>query len=324
MAEWQVEQGIGEERAMLVDQGAILAAQIQWPGALAAGQVEEAVLTSRASGSKRGTACFASGEEALVDRLPATASEGAPLRLKVMRAAMAEAGRLKRAQARPSDDPPCPAPSLAERLAAQGEPVRVVHRFAGSGWDELMADAFSREIAFAGGSILLAPTPAMTLIDLDGDPGGLGLALAAIPALVQALRHLDIGGSVGIDFPTLATKADRRAVDEALDAALQGWPHERTAMNGFGFVQLVARAERPSILQLCTFRPADAAARLLLRRGEGLAGHGVVLLRGHPEVIAAIRPEWLDELARRTGRTIACESDKALAPEAGTAQFIAA
>lgn len=324
MAEWLVEQGIGEDRAVLLDEGEVLAARVEWPGGLAAGQVEDALLVAKAAGSRRGTARFANGEEALVDQLAKDAREGARLRLKITRAAMAEAGRLKRAQARPSDDPLRPAPRLLDHLRAEGRSARLVHRFPGQVWDEIMADAFAREIAFAGGSILLAPTPAMTLIDIDGDLAGRDLALAAVPAIANALRWLDIGGSIGLDFPTLAAKSDRRAVDEALAEALADWPHERTAMNGFGFVQLVARAERPSILQLASFRPAQTAARLLLRRAEGVQEPGALLLRAHPDVIAALRSEWLDELARRTGRMIRCESDYALAPEAGTAQFVSA
>lgn len=322
MAEWLIEDGIGEERAILLSDGEILAARIQWPGALAAGQVEDARLISRTAGSTRGTARFASGEEALVDRLPRNASEGSIMRLQIVRSAISEAGRTKLAHARPSDDPVRAAPSVAERLEMEGHSTRIVHRFPGSGWDELLGDAFARSIAFDGGAILLCPTPAMTLIDIDGTLPPAALALAAVPAIAAALRQFDIGGSVGIDFPTLQDKADRRAVDNALAASLADWPHERTAMNGFGFVQIISRLERPSILHRIERRPADAAARLLLRRAEGVSEAGAILLTCHPAVQAKLLPQWLEELARRTGREVRCESNPTLALEGGFAQAV--
>jgi ribonuclease G len=317
LAEWLVEEGIGEERAILLEGDEIVAARLQWPGTLAAGQVEDAKLVSRVSGSPRGTARFESGEEALVGRLPRDASEGAPLRLKITRAAISEAGRTKLAQARPTDEPPRPAPSLAEALQA-----RLVHRLPVSGWDELVADAFAGEIAFDGGSLILSPTPAMTLIDIDGALPPRQLALAAIPAIAATLRRLDIGGSIGIDFPTLSEKDDRRAVDQALAGALGGWPHERTAINGFGFVQLVARSERPSILHRIQSDRAGAAARLLLRRAEAVGEPGALLLACHPAVAAKLTENWLAELARRSGRTISVEPDPTLALEGAYAQAI--
>jgi hypothetical protein len=319
---WYVENGIGEERAILLERGEIAAARLNWPGALVAGQVEDAKLVSRAAGSARGTARFASGEEALVDRLPREASEGAALRLEVTRPAIAEAGRIKLAHARPTAEAPRPAPSLAETLSREGHAARIVHRFPGDGWAEILADATARVIAFSGGALHLSPTPAMTLLDNGGARPPRHLALAAVPAIAAALRRLDIGGPVGIDFPTLADKADRRAVDAALAEALSAWPHERTAMNGFGFVQLVARLERPSILQRVAADRAGAAARSLLRRAEAVAEPGALTIACHPGVAARLGEEWLAALARRTGRPISVASDPALAIEGGYVQAV--
>ena len=314
MAEWLVEAGIGETRAILVDRGEVLAARLDWPGRLAAGLVEDAILIARTAGSRRGTARFANGEEALVDQLPIDAQEGAPIRLKVTRSALAEAGRLKRAQARPTGDAPCPAPS---------PPGKVIPCFPAGLWEEVWGEAWDGSVDFAGGTLTISPTPAMTVIDIDGDLPARSLALAAVAPLAAGIRRLDLAGSIAIDFPTLADKADRQAVDTALAAALQGWPHERTAMNGFGLVHLVARLERPSLLHRLAMNRNRAAALMLLRRAEQVRDPGSqLLLTAHPDVRHAVIPEWETELARRAGRAIRWQDDTGLAPESGFAQAL--
>ncbi|WP_121116525.1 ribonuclease [Croceibacterium ferulae] len=321
MAEWLVEQGIAEERAILWDGADILAAAWQWSDGLRAGMVADAVLLRRAKGATRGTARFANGEEALVDRLPAGAVEGAPIRLEVTRPSIGERGRTKLARARRSDLSTI-VPTLAQQLGGRPD-----HRFPAGPWDELMAEAFAGEVGFAGGSLVLHATPAMVLVDVDGTVPPPALAQAAVAPLAAALRRLDIGGSVGVDMPTLAQKTDRRMVDDALETVLAGWPHERTAMNGFGFVQIVSRFTRVSLLHRAQLHPAESAARWLLRRAEvaaetGIAG-GMVALACHPMVAEQLRADWLAELARRTGREVRVTSDARLAIAAPHAQIIA-
>lgn len=332
LAEWLVEEGIGETRAILVEGGRILAARVAWDGDLRAGTVAAGQLVDRQPGTRRGTVRLDDGSLALADGLDGAMTEGVRLVVRVTRAAIAERGRTKLPLVRPAaaGERPAAAPSLAGSLAATGLPVRTVPltgaAFADAGWDDLVEEATSGCIAFPGGSLTISPTPAMTLVDIDGTLPPAALARAAVPALAAALHRHDIGGSVGLDFPTLAARADRLAVDAALAAALDApplpWRGERTAMNGFGFVHLVARLEGPSLVARFARHPAAAAARDLLRRAERAAGPGTLLVTLHPAVRRAVRPEWEAALVRRTGQALDWREDAALALHGGFAQAV--
>jgi hypothetical protein len=323
MAEWLFEAGIGESRAARIEHGEIIEAAIELEDTLTVGTVLRGRLTAILISGRRGIVALEEGGEALLEPLPSALTEGAAVTVEIVREALPEPGRLKRPRVRLSDAPPRRGGSLRDRLTGAGH--RVIPQTIGSkdaleeaGWSELIEEAQSGEIVFAGGALRMSLTPAMTLFDVDGPLSPLPLAIAGAAAAGKAIRRFGISGSIGIDLPTLAAKADRQSVAAALDAQLPQ-PFERTAMNGFGFLQIVRRRERPSIPEILAADPAGAAARALLRRAERAKGAGPRTISAHPKVIAAIeaRPDRLAALAARTGAQAVLQPDPALAISAG-------
>ncbi|MFN3389994.1 MAG: ribonuclease, partial [Allosphingosinicella sp.] len=250
MAAWLYEEGIGENRAIRVEQGEIVEAVIELPGTLGSGAVVEARLSEVQQPGRRGLVSFDSGEEAILSPIPPGVTEGAKLRVEVVREPLPEAGRAKRAKVRPSDAALRPAPPLVERLGGWAPHAPgSIDLFEQAGWSELIESAETGEIPFPGGDLRMSLTPAMTLFDVDGMLEPAALAMAGARAAGQAIRRFGIGGSIGIDLPTLSSKADRLKAAEALDAVLPQ-PFERTAVNGFGFLQVVRRRERRSIPEI--------------------------------------------------------------------------
>jgi len=305
--EWLYEAGIGEARAALVDDDQILEAAIELDDstALKVGLVARARLVELLPG-RRGRVTL-DGGEALINYLPPGITQGASLTVEIVREALPEAGRAKLAKAVPSDLPPCPAPTLYERLMATGLPVHSprAHEpdaLEAAGWSELLDEAMSGEIVFPLGALRLSPTPAMTLFDVDGAAPLDTLAVTAAHVVARAIRRHGIGGSIGIDFPTLAGKAQRNAVALAIDESLPQ-PFERTAMNGFGFLQIVRPRPRASIPEILRADPVGAAARAAIRtleRTPPTASRRHTLPAAvHTRLMT--RPDWLVELARRTG-----------------------
>ena len=304
---WLYEAGIGEARAALVQDDRIIEAAIEREddSALKVGLVARARLVELLPG-RRGRVTLEGGD-ALINHLPPGITQGASLIVEIVREALPESGRAKLAKAVPSDSTPCPAPTLYDRLVATGLPVlspraHEPDALEAAGWSELLDEAMSGEIVFPLGALRLSPTPAMTLFDVDGAPPLDALAIAAAHAVARAIRRHGIGGSIGIDFPTIAGKAQRSAVATAIDESLPP-PFERTAMNGFGFLQIVRPRSRASIPEILRADPVGAAVRATLRtleRTPPTASRRHTLPASvHARLMA--RAEWLAELARRTG-----------------------
>ena len=310
LPDWLVERGIGETRAALLDQGEIVEARIQLDGAVPAGTVLAARLR------KTGRNAIASddrGCEYLLPRAPAGVSEGGALNIHVTREAIPGGEPWKRPLARQTDEQPAAVTDLAQRLDARVLPFPPSTRdeLAHAGWLDLLAQAQSRTVEFAGGTLRISPTPAMTLIDVDGWLEPAQLAVAGATAAAKAIRRLDIGGSIGVDLPTVAGRADRQAAGAAIDAHLAA-PFERTAVNGFGFVQVVRPRSRPSLVEIFDDRSA-AAARALLRRAA-LEPPGGKRLVVSPTVAAVLdgKRHWLRELERQVGGAVGLRVDAAV------------
>lgn len=328
MAEWLYEAGIGESRAALVEGGEILEIALERDEQIGprVGAIVPARLTRKADSSGRGLVLIEGGEQAQLIPVPPGLTEGASLTVEVVREALREGVEIKpaRARAAASDAHPRPGPDLRAQIEATGLPVCEVSGAAdpleAHGWSEAMEQAASGIVTTPDVLLRIALTPAMTLIDVDGAGSAVEVAIAGARAGGQLIRRFGMKGSIGIDLPTLPGKADRRAAAAALDAMLPQ-PFERTGVNGFGFLQIVRRRERASVMELVQADPVLAAALSLLRQAERAHGAGELRLQAHPVVIERIkaRPDWLDALARRTAAPVALRPDDRLAISAGHA-----
>ncbi len=302
LAEWLYEDGIAEARAALVENDRIIAARIELPDTLRVGAVARARLTEKL------VATLDDGREVMLDRAPNGVTLGAAFMVEIVREAIPEPGRSKRARARSTEAPPAPGPDLLARIAASPHPVRTLRAhepdlLEAAGWSEVLEEARTGEIAFAGGVLRMTPTPAMTLFDVDGEGAIDVLALRAATAVAAAIRRHAIGGSIGVDFPTVTGKALRQEVAAALDAALPA-PFERTAVNGFGFLQIVRPRPRASLPERVRDDAVGAAARAALRLIERTPPSAPNRFRLPTSVRERIESheDWCAAVVRRTGR----------------------
>jgi ribonuclease G len=303
LRDWLIEQGIGETRLVRVDNDEIVEARVLLDGNVAAGTVLDARL--RRVGVP--AVAEAGGAEYLLPGGSPGVTEGSAIRIEVTRERIPGAEPWKRPLARVPDaevgEPPLP----GEMLTFPSPDDELEQ----AGWSDLLDEARSGIVRFAGGELRVSPTPAMTLIDVDGSLPPHELAVAGARAAARVIMRHGIGGSIGIDLPTIAGKAQRQAIAEAVDAILPQ-PFERTAVNGFGFLQIVRPRRHASLFELAADRAAFEA-RALLRRAA-VERTGATALVAHPAVISVLeaQPGWLDALARQVGGVVRLQADARL------------
>jgi hypothetical protein len=301
-----VEAAPGATRALVLDGDTVVEAHIaRADDPLPVGLIAPARLADR----RQGVVVLA-GAEAQLAPVPADWPEGQTRLVEVLRPARPDGVRDKQARVTAHDGPARPAPDLATRLATAGHAVTPVPAhgpdvLADSGWDAVLEEALSGRVEFPGGRLLVAPTPAMLVIDVDGTGDLARLAEAAARAVAALIRRHGIGGPVVVDFPSLGGRAPRAVVDAILAETLPP-PFEKTAMNGFGLVQIIRPRRQLSLLE--NVRQPGFAALELLRRAQRLVGP--VQIEAQASVIdwLAAHPALIAYCARLTGGTLALQA----------------
>ena len=308
--DWLIERGIGETRAIQVAGGEIVAARVMLEDQVRAGTILEA----RLARSGRPAIAAAAGQEYVLRDGGGTATEGQGIAIEVVREAIPGGEPWKRPLARITAETPREAAFNADELPFPAPRDALED----AGWSDLVEEARTGIVAFRGGVLRVSPTPAMTLIDVDGTLPPLELAMAGARAAARAILRHGIGGSIGIDLPTVHGKEQRQAIGAAVDSVLTN-PFERTAVNGFGFLQVVRPRRHASLFELAADRAAFEA-RALLR--QAARETGAIRLAVHPAVQAELEahPPWLAALAQQVGGVVTLRAEPKLSISGGHAE----
>jgi hypothetical protein len=311
MADFHLLELAGETRAAVIENFRIVEMHLARDGdGLVAGARLPARLKTKLG--NRGIA-DANGEELLVEPWPPGATEGATVTVEVTRAAWREQGRElgrdRLAKTRPTTLDPWPAPTLASALHARGHvlqpgwPSDIATQ-----WDDAFEAAELGRVAFEAGSLAFAPTPAFTTVDVDGH--GLALLAPALKTLARTIRLWGLGGSIVVDCPA-ADRDQRLAAADLFDQAMGKLSFERTAINGFGLLQIVRPRPGPSILERAQLDRAATRAIALLAAATRDTGSGPMRLVAAPAPIRWLqaRPHLVETLARATGRPATLHPD---------------
>ncbi|APG63164.1 hypothetical protein LPB140_10600 [Sphingorhabdus lutea] len=329
--QWIYEDGIGEQRALLIQNGQPIALRLQHPQIMRYGRIFDGKIVKKISGKNLAIILDDNDVEALLQPIPKGVSEGQHIRAEIKREPIEEKGRFKFALAKPALDLAklSNGYDLAQIISApldckQAEPKKSVSTLVAAnqqkpprkltpqienifdyGWEDLYQMAWDGQWVFEGGELDIHITPAMTLIDIDGSLPPYQLAKKAAEQVAKAIYAFDLQGSIGVDFPTLALKSERQEICDIFDAHMHA-NCERTAVNGFGFMQIVRRRTGPSVVEILQYRRSYAAAVQILARAANIKGAGQLQIKVHPAIAALLEQNQglVDSLQNALGRQI--------------------
>lgn len=309
----------GERRAALVENGNIVEIHIQRDALWALAEYGVGRIDRK---TPSGAYVVADDGSELLLRSKIGAPEGARVMFEVTRESIAEPGRSKPPEVLLRDCLPEPLPGKdalwGARLASLGHTVII-----GS-----IAEGF--DTAIAGQStvgdvtVSFQRTKAGLIFDVDGIGDAFAINRVAAAEIARLLRLYQVGATAMIDFVSMEAKAQRTKIAEIFDAAsaMDARPFERTAINGFGMMQVVRAKPRPSVLdQLFGTRIAtlsdETKAYWLLRAVAQSSGYGPRTVTARPEIATLLQSErwatWRAKAVRLAGADMQVVADEKVA-----------
>lgn len=306
----------GERRAAVVENENIVEIHIQRDALWALGECGVGRIDRK---TPSGAYVVADDGSMLLLRGKTNALEGARVMFEVTREAISEPGRIKPPEIMLRD-------SLDETLI--GKDALWDARLASLGQSAINASITEGfDVAIAGQSqlgdvtISFQRTKAGLVFDIDGIGDAFAINMVAAREVARLLRLYQVGAMVLIDFVSMESKAQRTQIAEAFDAAsvLDPRSSERTAINGYGMMQVVRARPRPSVLdQLFGTRIAalsdETQAYWLLRAVAQSSGFGARTVTTRPEVATLLQSErwatWRAQAVRLAGADMQVVADE--------------
>ena len=285
----------GERRAALVVAGEILEIHIQRDMQLILGQAGLGRIERK---SPAGSYVITEDGTEILIRGTIDKADGAQIGYEIIRESISEPGRVKPAEARVTAlcEEAVDTESLWNaRLGALNAKPPISVPF---------GDAF--DIAVAGSSkvgdatVYFQRTKAGVVFDVDGIGDAFAINSIAAQEIARLLRLYQIGGMVIIDFVAVDSKNKRQEIADIFDVASQndGRAFERSAVNGFGVMQVVRGRPRPSVLDIIfgtriSSLSSETQALWLYRNAVASTGFGPRIVTTNSDVANILRsPKW--------------------------------
>ena len=306
----------GERRAALVENGNIVEIHMPRDALWALGECGVGRIDRK---TPSGAYIVSDDGSVLLLRSKITQPDGARIAFEVTREAIPEPGRIKPPEIMLRDNAPEPLIGKDALWDAR------VASLAPSAINASIADGF--DVGIAGKSVVgdvsisFQRTKAGLVFDIDGIGDAFAINMVAAAEIARLLRLYQIGAMVLIDFVSMESKAQRTQIAEAFDAAslADARPFERTAINGYGMMQVVRARPRPSVLDH-VFGTRIAAlsdetqAYWLLRAVAQSTGFGTRTVTAQPDVATLLQSEgwaaWCAAAVRLAGADMVVVADE--------------